>query len=100
MLRIQHVTPLTGYDVELTLTDGTTIRRDLLPYLSGPVFDRIRQDASFFRQVQVDVELGTVVWPNGADLDPDVLIHGRRPASWGDVAVAREPGPEGGSSET
>jgi hypothetical protein len=28
---------------------------------------------SFFRQMRVDPELGAVVWPNGADLDPVVL---------------------------
>jgi hypothetical protein len=28
-----------------------------------------------FAQVAVDRELGTIGWPNGADLDPDVL-HG------------------------
>ncbi|MGB0738355.1 MAG: DUF2442 domain-containing protein, partial [Ilumatobacteraceae bacterium] len=27
----------------------------------------------YFAQVSVDEELGTVVWPNGADLAPDVL---------------------------
>ena len=33
------------------------------------------QDPGYFAQVGVDPELGTVVWPNGFDLDPDVL-HG------------------------
>lgn len=31
------------------------------------------QDPARFAEVRVDAELGTVVWPNGADLDPDVL---------------------------
>jgi hypothetical protein len=35
------------------------------------------RDRAYFRQVRVDPELRTVVWPNGFDLDPDVL-HGRR----------------------
>lgn len=33
------------------------------------------RDPDYFRQMRVDPELGTVVWPNGFDLDPDVL-HG------------------------
>jgi hypothetical protein len=31
------------------------------------------QDASFFGQVKVNRELGTVSWPNDADFDSDVL---------------------------
>jgi hypothetical protein len=31
------------------------------------------RDPDFFARVRVDADLGTVVWPNGADLDPDVL---------------------------
>ena len=30
-------------------------------------------DPARFAAVRVDPELGTVVWPDGADLDPDVL---------------------------
>lgn len=36
------------------------------------VFARLRGPARF-AAVRVDAELGTLVWPNGADLDPDVL---------------------------
>jgi hypothetical protein len=44
------------------------------------VFEPVRTDPRFFRSVQVDPELGTIVWPNGADIDPDVLVLGRTPA--------------------
>ncbi|MFN5514242.1 MAG: DUF2442 domain-containing protein [Cyanobacteriota bacterium] len=30
-------------------------------------------DPDYFAQVTVNPELGTIQWPNGADLDPDVL---------------------------
>ena len=36
------------------------------------VFAPLR-DPARFAEVRVHPELGTVVWPNGADLDPDVL---------------------------
>jgi hypothetical protein len=36
------------------------------------VFAPLLQD-DYFRQVTINTELGTVVWPNGADLCPGVL---------------------------
>jgi len=30
-------------------------------------------DENYFQRVKVDSELGTIVWPNGADVCPDVL---------------------------
>lgn len=72
---------LDGFRVRLSLTDGAVRELDLRPYLDGPVFDPVRIDPEFFRSVRVDPELGTIVWPNGADIDPDVLILGRTPAT-------------------
>lgn len=39
------------------------------------------RDLSYFAQVRVDPEAGTIVWPNGADLDPLVLYGDFAPAS-------------------
>lgn len=74
LLRIRAVTPLEGFCLQLTLTDGAVVDRDLTDLLVGPVFEPLRNDIGKFRQVVV--EAGTIVWPNGADLDPDVLIWG------------------------
>lgn len=80
MVRVQRVTPLDAYKVRLRFTDGTDRVVDLEPYLHGEVFREIKNNPNLFRSVKVDKELGTIVWDNGADIDPDVLYHGRTPA--------------------
>ena len=77
LLRIREVLPVEGFRLRLTLTDGSIVERDITDLLMGPLFETIRKDAVAFRQVTV--ESGTVVWPNGADLCPDVLIWGGPP---------------------
>jgi len=79
MLRIKTVEVLEGFTVRLGLSDGSEKTVDLTPYLHGPIFEPLRRDPALFRQVTVDEELGTIVWPNGADIDPDVLILDRVP---------------------
>ena len=64
--------------MELCFTDGSAARLDLAPFLRGPIFEPLVRDPSLFRAVTVDPELGTVVWPNGADIDPDVLVAAAR----------------------
>jgi hypothetical protein len=75
MIRIRWVEPLDGFVLRLSFTDGTEREIDLGGELWGPIFEPLRADRELFRRVRVDEELGTIVWPNGADMDPAVL-HG------------------------
>jgi hypothetical protein len=77
LVRIREVKPLDEHRVQLTLTDGRVIERDLEPMLAGAIFSEIRSDQARFREVRV--EGAALVWPNGADLCPDVLIWGGLP---------------------
>jgi len=77
LVRIREVKPLDNYRMQLTLTDGGVVERDLEPMLVGPVLAEIRKDEARFREVCV--QGGTLVWPTGADLCPDVLIWGGLP---------------------
>lgn len=77
---ITEVEVLYDHVVRLRFADGTDKTIDLDPYLHGPVFEPIRNDADVFASVRVDEDAGTIVWPNGADLAPDVLYEGRRSA--------------------
>jgi hypothetical protein len=78
-IRIETVEPVDGYVLRLVFSDGSTRDVDIESVLWGPVFEPLR-DPEIFRQVAVDNELGTIVWPNGADMDPDVLHGDRSPA--------------------
>jgi hypothetical protein len=64
---------LGDHGLHLRFEDGVEGVVDLAVHLSfRGVFAPLR-DPAYFAQVRVDPELGTVAWPNGADLDPDVL---------------------------
>ena len=82
MLRIKEVKVVENYVVDLELTNGEAKRVDLEPFFRGSVFEEIRNDYDEFLKISVDPLMGTIFWPNGADIDPDVLIHDLRPASW------------------
>ncbi len=64
----------------MKFTDGTKKTVDLEPYLHGPIFEPIRNDPRVFASVKVDERAGTIAWDNGADIDPDVLYYGLKPA--------------------
>ena len=76
-LRIRHVKQLDGFCLELTLTNGSIVHRDVAALLQGPIFEPLRADPALFKQARV--EAGTVSWPNGADMCSGVLIWGGPP---------------------
>jgi len=54
--------------------DGLAGEVDLSPELWGEIFEPLKDPAEF-RKAAVDPELGTVVWPNGADFAPEFLYE-------------------------
>ena len=80
MVRVKAVEVLDGYKVNLTFTDDSKKIVDLEKFLRGRIFEPIRRDRKLFEAVRVDDEAGTIVWPNGADIDPDALYLGLKPA--------------------
>ena len=58
--------------MRLTFNDGTTKQVNGRPLLDGPIFETLRDPASFAR-MSLDTICGTVDWPNGADFAPEAL---------------------------
>lgn len=61
------------YTLELTFHDGTHKTVDLESELEGEIFEPLC-DPAFFALASSDPELGTVVWPNGADFSPSFYM--------------------------
>ncbi len=60
------------YTIRIEFDDETEQLINFEPILMGPLFSSLKEK-SLFNQVQLNSDLGTLVWPNGADIDPTVL---------------------------
>lgn len=60
------------YTVELVFDDLKKGIVDLRKYLGRGIFKSLL-DRKKFCQMKVNAELGTICWPNGADIAPDTL---------------------------
>lgn len=73
MVDVAEVRALGGYRVHIRFADGVSGDVDVADLIAfegvfAPLRDPVR-----FAEVRVHPELRTLCWPNGADLDPDVL---------------------------
>ncbi len=80
---------LEPYVVRVVFADGQVRDVDIEPLLLGEVFRPLRAREAF-AEVYVDPETRTVAWPDGVDLDPDV-VYGLASAAGAAVAIVRTP---------
>lgn len=62
------------YQIWVKFSDGAERAINFEPVLQGEVFGPLRA-LSCFRKVKLDVAARTLVWPTGADFDPETLYH-------------------------
>lgn len=77
MTEIVHVTevePLPDHRLRLSFEDGAEGEVDLSRRRWRGVFAPLEEQV-FFDRVELDEELGTIVWPNGADIAPETLYR-------------------------
>jgi hypothetical protein len=71
-LSVKRVKPLSNYTLELTFDNKETKIFDVKPYLDTGLFKTLK-DETFFKLVRVSYD--SIEWPNGVDLDPEVLYE-------------------------
>jgi hypothetical protein len=65
---------IAAYRLWLQFEDGSQGEADLEQELWGEVFEPLR-DQAYFKTVQLDKELNTIRWDNGADFAPEFLYQ-------------------------
>jgi hypothetical protein len=70
--RVQAFEIVAPYTLQAQFDDGTELVIDFESVLAGELLKPLR-DPAVFNQVQLDPEVHTLVWPNGADFDPATL---------------------------
>ncbi len=71
--RVQSYEIIAPYTLKVFFDDNTSQTINFQPILAGEMYVPLR-DLALFNQVRIDLEVHTLVWPNGADFDP-VTLH-------------------------
>jgi hypothetical protein len=74
-LSVNNVKALDDYELELTFENNETKIFDVKPYLDTGLFAKLKNE-NFFKLVKISYD--TIEWPNGIDLDPEVLYEKSR----------------------
>ena len=74
ILHVREARYVRDYVIWFRFNDGAEGEVDLSGELEGEVFEPLK-DLTAFKRFQVDPELETIVWENGADLAPEFLYE-------------------------
>ena len=72
--RVISVSHVRDHVLYLRFSDGAEGEVDLSDELDGEIFVPLKS-MEYFRKCDLDDELHTVVWPNGADFAPEFLYE-------------------------
>jgi hypothetical protein len=70
--RVTSFDLLAPYTLRVSFDDDTQKTIDFEDVLAGDLYRPLR-DPALFNLVRIDPEVHTLVWPNGADFDPETL---------------------------
>jgi hypothetical protein len=70
--RVTNVAAVAPHTLRVGFADGSSQTINFEPMLRGELYGPLR-DVALFSRVQIDPEVHTLVWPNGADFDPATL---------------------------
>jgi hypothetical protein len=71
-LSVNNVKALNDYELELTFENNEIKIFDVKPYLDTGLFAKLK-DENYFKMVKISYD--TIEWPNGIDMDPEVLYE-------------------------
>lgn len=72
MLKISDVDYIRDYMLKVTFNNGVSKTVDLYPYLTGEVFEELKDKENF---IQYGLTKTTIECANGADLAPEFLYE-------------------------
>jgi hypothetical protein len=77
VIDVRTVEQLGGFDVRMRFSNGEIRELNLERYLHGPIFEPLRNDLELYGRM--NIEGGTIAWPNGADIAPETLYEDSHP---------------------
>ncbi len=72
LYRVTQFEIVADYTLRVQFDDGSEQTIDFKTVLHGQMWGPL-QDLTMFNQVEIDTVTRTLVWPNGADFDPETL---------------------------